>query len=129
MFAAGNLLHAVDTADVAALDGRHVARTVLAWWEHREDPPPGVPLRAVAPLRWVAPSLLRPGDPAPARRRLLVWGEEFRTAPRVVVRQDGREIGRRTLPWSLAPGRVLHVPCSVLTRVDPAGGEVVLGLA
>ncbi|MGW4796200.1 NAD(P)/FAD-dependent oxidoreductase, partial [Nonomuraea sp. NPDC004297] len=30
VFAAGNLLHPVDTADVAALDGRHVAAAVLA---------------------------------------------------------------------------------------------------
>jgi hypothetical protein len=129
VYAVGNLLHAVDTADVAALEGRHVAETVRRWWDRRTEPAPGIDLRVDPPLRWVAPSLLRPGDRAPARRRLLVWGEEFRSVPRLVARQDGRVVGRRTLPWALAPGRVLHVPWSLLASVDPSGGPVVLGLA
>jgi NADPH-dependent 2,4-dienoyl-CoA reductase/sulfur reductase-like enzyme len=31
VFAAGNVLHAADTADIAALDGRHVAEHVRLW--------------------------------------------------------------------------------------------------
>ncbi|MFT4109602.1 NAD(P)/FAD-dependent oxidoreductase, partial [Propionicimonas sp.] len=44
VFAAGNLLHPVDTADRAALDGRHVAASVRAWLAGREQPPAGVQL-------------------------------------------------------------------------------------
>ncbi|MBI4942859.1 MAG: FAD-dependent oxidoreductase, partial [Actinobacteria bacterium] len=67
VFAAGNLLHPVDTADVAALDGRHVAAAVR---RHLASPAPaaaGNRLVPEAPLRWVAPQLLRAGDPAPPR--------------------------------------------------------------
>ncbi|WP_019634942.1 NAD(P)/FAD-dependent oxidoreductase [Actinomadura atramentaria] len=130
VFAAGNLLHPVDTADIAALDGRFVADRVL---DHLAGggaaDPRGVPLVADAPLRWVAPGLLRPGDPAPPRGRLLLWTDELVRVPRVVLTQDGRELSHRTLPWPASPGRVFRVPWSVVRRVRPGGGPVHVGLA
>jgi hypothetical protein len=84
---------------------------------------------ADAPFRWVAPSLLTADGGAPARGRLLLWPDEYRALPRVVARQDGRVVGRRTLPWPLAPGRVFRVPWSVLADADPRGSDVHVGLA
>ncbi|MEV5557761.1 FAD-dependent oxidoreductase [Nonomuraea wenchangensis] len=130
VFAAGNLLHPVDTADVAALDGRHVAAAVLG--HLAGEPAPGgdgVPLVAEAPLRWVAPQLVRPGGPPPSRGRLLLWSDAFRTLPRVTATQDGRVLGRTRLPWPAAPGRVFRVPFSLVAGADPAGGPVRLTLA
>ena len=72
VFAVGNLLHPVDTADIAALDGRHVADHVRAYLDGRRPSTEGVRIQADAPLRWVALSLVRPGDPMPARHRLLL---------------------------------------------------------
>ena len=40
VFAVGNLLHPVDTADGAALDGRHVATAVQAWLRRGDEPVP-----------------------------------------------------------------------------------------
>ncbi|MFD8222384.1 hypothetical protein ACFV2U_54405 [Streptomyces sp. NPDC059697] len=71
VFAAGNLLHAVDTADIAALGGWHAAHQVLAWLDGESTLQPAVPIIADAPFRWVAPGLLRVGAPAPPHRRLL----------------------------------------------------------
>ncbi|MEV4550768.1 NAD(P)/FAD-dependent oxidoreductase [Nonomuraea wenchangensis] len=130
VFAAGNLLHPVDTADVAALDGRHVAAAVLG--HLAGEPAPGgdgVPLVAEAPLRWVAPQLVRPGGPPPSRGKLLLWSDAFRTLPRVTATQDGRVLGRTRLPWPAAPGRVFRVPFSLVAGADPAGGPVRLTLA
>ena len=98
VFGAGNLLHPVDTADVAALDGRHVATSVLRWLETREAALPGVRIVGREPFCWVAPSLLSPGAPAPPRGRLLLWSDEHRPAPRVSAYQAGREIGRAPGP-------------------------------
>ncbi|MFF0223738.1 NAD(P)/FAD-dependent oxidoreductase [Streptomyces sp. NPDC004629] len=128
VFAAGNVLHPVDTADVAALDGRHVAEQVIGHLNGRPRPADGVRLVADAPFRWVAPQILRPGDPAPARDRLLLWTDEFVRFPRVTVRQDGRVIARRALTWPAAPGRVFRVPYGVLSGVSAAGGPVRIGL-
>ncbi|MGW0792527.1 NAD(P)/FAD-dependent oxidoreductase [Streptomyces sp. NPDC002911] len=129
VFAVGNLLHPVDTADVAALDGKHVAEQVNHHLHGRPQPSDGVRLLADSPLRWIAPQILRSGDPAPARSRLLLWTDEFIRVPKVTVRQDGRTLTRRTLPWPAAPGRVVRVPSSVLNGVSAAGGPVHLGLA
>ncbi|MEU3346438.1 FAD-dependent oxidoreductase [Streptomyces sp. NPDC006700] len=128
VFAAGNLLHPVDTADVAALDGRHVARQVVHHLSGEDRPAEGVRLIADAPFRWVAPQILRPGDPAPARGRLLLWTDEFVRLPKVTVRQDGRTLARRTLAWPAAPGRVFRVPAGLLDGVSPTGGPVHIGL-
>ncbi|MFE7135671.1 NAD(P)/FAD-dependent oxidoreductase [Streptomyces sp. NPDC057638] len=132
VFAAGNLLHPVDTADIAALDGRHAADQVLSWLISPDDPAPGVRLLAGDGLRWVAPGLLRPGDPAPPRGRLLLWSDRYVRLPRVTVRQEGRVVARRTLPWPAAPGRVFRVPSSLLPPVRPAGsgqGPLTLSLS
>ena len=129
VFAAGNLVHAVDTADVAALDGAHVATQVRRWLDRPAPVSDGVRILADAPLRWVAPSLVRAGDPAPARGRLLLWTDELIRHPTVVVRQSGREIARRRVPWAASPGRVFRVPFSLLAGHDPAGGDLRISLA
>ncbi|WP_019972191.1 NAD(P)/FAD-dependent oxidoreductase [Mycobacterium sp. 141] len=128
VFAIGNLLHPVDTADIAALDGRHVADQVHHYLDGRRPPQEAIRIQADAPLRWVAPTLLRPGDPAPARGRLLLWTDALVRIPKVVARQDGRVIGRKTLPWPASPGRVFRVPSSILQSADPRGGTVTLSL-
>ncbi|MBB4790395.1 NAD(P)/FAD-dependent oxidoreductase [Streptomyces nodosus] len=128
VFAAGNLLHPVDTADVAALDGKHVAEQVVRYLNGERPSDQGVRLIADAPFRWVAPQLLRPQDPAPARGRLLLWTDEFVRFPKVTVRQDGRVVSRRTLAWPAAPGRVFRVPSGLLDGVSPTGGPVHIGL-
>lgn len=128
VFAIGNLLHPVDTADIAALDGRHVAAQVRRYLGGAAAPGDGIRIEAAAPLRWVAPGLLRPGDPAPARQRLLLWTDTLVRIPKVVARQDGTVIGRKTLPWPASPGRVFRVPSSILDKADRRGGPVTLSL-
>lgn len=128
VYAIGNLLHPVDTADIAALDGRHVAEHVRAYLAGAGPTGIGVRLQAEAPLRWIAPGIIRPGDPAPARRRFLLWTDEFVRAPTVTATQDGRIAGRRRLPWPAAPGRVFRVPSGIVNGVDFRGGPVTLSL-
>ncbi|MFF2653899.1 NAD(P)/FAD-dependent oxidoreductase [Streptomyces sp. NPDC058045] len=128
VFAAGNVLHPVDTADIAALDGTHVAQQVLDHLHGQVPPTDGVRLIADAPFRWVSPQILRPGDPAPARDRLLLWTDTFTRFPTVTARQDGRTT-RKRLTWPAAPGRVFRVPATLLDHITPDGGPVHIGLA
>src|SRR3954454_15227960 len=58
VFAAGNLLHPAETADICALDGRHVAPAVAAYLRGPGDWPTHVRMTSRPPLIWVAPNLL-----------------------------------------------------------------------
>ncbi|WP_182353776.1 NAD(P)/FAD-dependent oxidoreductase [Flaviflexus huanghaiensis] len=128
VFAIGNLLHPVDTADVAALDGEHVVDQVLAYLGGITEHPAGVGLTVDAPLRWVSPNIIRPRDVRPARGKLLFWTDKYVPLPVVEVRQAGRLIGSIRMIWPAAPGRVFRVPASILNRVDYSAGPVTISI-
>ena len=129
VFAVGNLLHPVDTADGAALDGRHVATAVRNWLEHRDEPPKAVRIRTDGALRWVAPQLVSPEGGVPARGDVLFWVDEYRRLPKLRAVQDGRTLATKRTPWPAAPGRVYRAPWSLVANADPAGGDVTVSFA
>ena len=79
MFAAGNLLHGAETADVAALSGSHVAAGVIRYLDGEPWPTARIPIRCEAPLGWISPNALT-ADPshtlAPPRGRFLLRSGE-----------------------------------------------------
>jgi NADPH-dependent 2,4-dienoyl-CoA reductase/sulfur reductase-like enzyme len=127
VFAAGNLLHPAETADVCALDGRHVAPAVVAYLRGPGDWPAHVRLAARGPLAWVAPNLLLSTGHPPPRDRFLLRSTEFVRRARLQVRQGGCEL------WSgrvgrLVPGRSAHIPSGWADGVDAAGGPVIVAV-
>jgi thioredoxin reductase len=129
VFAVGNLIHPVDTADGAALDGRHVAAAVSGWLEHRDEPPKAVRIRTDGPFKWVAPQLVSPEGGVAARGDLLFWVDEYRRLPKLRAVQDGRTLATKRTPWPAAPGRVYRAPWSLVADADPAGGDVTVSFA
>lgn len=122
VFAIGNLIHPVDTADVAALDGRHVVGPVDAYLAGQRGAAAGVRLVAEAPLRWISPGLI--GDVAPPRKKLLAWTETLVRSPTVIARQHGAVLARRRLPWPASPGRMFRIPAGIVAGASPEGGPV-----
>jgi thioredoxin reductase len=123
VFAAGNLLHGAEPADVAALSGRHAAAAVVSWLDDRRWPERLVPLVCREPLSWVAPNAVSDRSDVPSRGRFLLRSSEFLTHPRLEIRQ-----GERVL-WSgrvrrIIPGRSASLPAGWLTEVDPGGGRL-----
>lgn len=129
IFAIGNLVHPVDTADVAALDGASVVPHVMAFLSGRQVPSTVVELTVEPPLRWISPSRLAVDEPVPPRARYLAWSDEFRALPRVVATQDGRTVGSKRLWWPCAPGRAFRIPAGLLARANPAGSQIRIHLA
>jgi thioredoxin reductase len=127
VFAAGNLLHPAETADVCALDGRHVAPSVAAYLRGAREWPARVRMVARGPLAWVAPNLLLAAGHDPPRDRFLLRCREFVRRARIQVRQDGRPLWRGRI-GRLVPGRSAHIPAGWTARVDPAGGPVIVGV-
>src|SRR3954447_5378379 len=127
VFAAGNLLHPAETADICALDGRHVAASVSAYLRGSREWPSGVRLVARDPIAWVAPNLLIAAGHHPPRGRFLFRSREFVRRARVHIRQDGRALWRARI-GRLVPGRSAHIPSKWAESVDPAGGPVLFDL-
>lgn len=129
VFAVGNLLHPVDTADCAALDGRHVVTAVNRWLQHRDAASQAVRIRVAPPLRWVAPQLISPCGGVAPRGDVLFWVDEYRRLPKLRAVQDGRVIGRSRTLWPAAPGRVYRAPWSLVSGANPNGGDVTVSFA
>jgi len=127
LFAAGNVIRGAEPADVAALEGRHLAVAVAehlagaAWPEQRAA------LRCAEPLHWIAPGAVTGPEP-PARGRWLLRAREELRAARVELVQDGRVVHRARLA-RVMPGRSAALAPGWAGRVDPRGGEVLVRVA
>ena len=131
VFAAGNLVHAAETADIAALSGlarrrgtsrRYSAPGRLRPIPGRSRPRAWRPILVEPPLRWISPNAITSAAAPPLGRFVLRSGE-FRGSARLEARQDGRLLAR-SRPVRLMPGRPAHLGAGWLARVDPAGGPV-----
>ena len=124
VFAAGNLDHGAEPADVAALSGRHAGAAAAAFLENdRAWPDKRVALRTEPPLHWIAPNAVAPRAAKPPRGRLLLRASAFLTLPELEVAQDGRTLWRGRVR-RLQPGRSAALPAAWLQAVDPDGGAV-----
>ena len=123
VFAAGNLLHGAETADVAALSGRHAAAAAAEYVRGSSWPERRVRIECEPPLAWISPSATaaRAGDPP--RGRFLLRSREFVRRPRIEIVQDGRVLWPGRI-GSLVPGRSARLPWGWTADVDPAGGGV-----
>lgn len=125
VFAAGNLLHAVERAGFAAEEGRAVAVPVLHRLLGTEEPGGQGPSLVVdAPLRWIAPNMAGTVGVRPPRERFLLRAARPLARPVLVVTQDGRELHRQRKLSATGPGRSLHLAAGWLDRVDPHGSAV-----
>ena len=123
VFAAGNLIHPAETADVAALTGRHAARHIAAALATSPVPSGArVPLVVEPPLRWITPGAVRP-PLLPPRGRFLLRSDSFRPAGRIEVCQGPRLLAS-SRTGRLIPTRPVHLPGRWVTHVDPAAGPV-----
>jgi hypothetical protein len=134
-------VHAAETADIAALSGRHAARHIAA--ALRAGVPgalvpgelapgtlapgalaPGMrrPMLVEPPLWWISPNVITSAAPPPLGRFVL-RSQAFRRMTRLEVSQDGRLLAR-SRPVRMMPARPVHLTASWLSQVDPTGGPV-----
>jgi thioredoxin reductase len=124
VFAAGNLLHGAEPADVAALGGVHAAASVARWLGGgTPQPVTAVPIVCRPPLHWISPSAIGPFRDAPPRGRFLIRSTAFLQAPVLELRQAGRLLWRGSRR-SLVPGRSAALPWAWIAEVDGSGGPI-----
>lgn len=127
LFAAGNLLHGAEPADVAALTGRHAAAAVVRWLDERDPWPDRVPVVCRPPLLWISPNAVSSGEPPP-RDRFALRSSAFLAGVEIEIRQHD------LLLWTgrlrrMVPGRSSSLPASWLVKVDPHGSAIDVQLA
>ena len=126
VFAAGNLVHAAETADVAALSGRHAARAAHAFLGGRPWPE-AAPLAIVVepPIRWIAPSAVAADVRSVPHGHFLIRIDRFLDAPEIEVRQDARVLARQRYR-RLAPARSIHLDAAWLDAAAADGPPIVV---
>jgi thioredoxin reductase len=123
VFAAGNLVHAAETADIAAAGGQHAARQIAAALRAgRPRPAERIGVTVAAPLSWISPNALRVPGPPPPRGHFLLRSEVFERLARLEVRQDGRVLA--TARARLIPGRPVHLGAGWTAQAEPSAGPV-----
>jgi hypothetical protein len=129
VFAAGNLIHAAEPADVAALGGRHAAQSAVRWLSEQGPwPASAIPIACRPPLGWISPSAVSPEPQAPPRERFLLRSSAFLRRPEIEIRQDGRALWRGTVA-RVGPGRSRALLPDWAASVDAGGGTVEIALA
>ncbi|HEX5896009.1 MAG TPA: NAD(P)/FAD-dependent oxidoreductase [Thermoleophilaceae bacterium] len=129
VFAAGNLLHGAETADVAALGGRHAGALAAAFLsDGHEWPEARVPIECEPPLHWIAPNVVVPNAGAPPRGRFALRSSEFASRPRIEIEQGGRTLWAGRVA-RLVPGRSARLPHAWTDSVDPSAEPVRVRLA
>ena len=122
LYAAGNLVHPVETADRCALGGRRAARGIDA--RLRSARAGGlIRLEFGPPLAWAWPNLIEPGRPPD---HILVRATEPVRGSQVVARQAGRTLGRARVRGGM-PNRHASLPGTLLSGMRD-GDPVVLEL-
>ena len=124
VFAAGNLLRGVETADWAAQEGRSAARSVARFLENADWPATRVEVRVEAPLAWICPNVIASDSRvAPFRFR----SHEFRDNAILQLRQDGRVLYQKRFHRLIA-NVSLNLNGDWIRQVEFSGGPVILGV-
>jgi hypothetical protein len=117
IFAAGNLLRGVETADWAALEGRRAARGIARFLDKAEWPVNRVEVRVEAPLAWICPNLLT-SDSRVGHFRFR--SNEFRQHAHLQVRQGGHVLDQKQISH-LKANTSLNLSSEWVGKVDFSG--------
>lgn len=122
VFAAGNLLRGVETADWAALEGRAAARSVARWLENAHWSASRLEVQTEAPVSWICPNVLSPDVRVDGFR---FWSKEFRKNASLQLKQGGRVLYEKRVGW-LRANVALNLQGSWVEKVEYAGEPVKL---
>ena len=127
VFAIGNLVHPVETADRCALDGISVADSVIDYLDHGPRHDAVIDVIAGEAVSWVSPGKIRfDGRAAPGR--FTIWPDKALRSARVAVSQGDKPIATRRLIDGAVPGRPVGLSARFVGAVDPEGPPVRVSL-
>jgi len=122
IFAAGNLLRGVETADWAALEGRSAAQSIARYLENAEWSGVRLEVQPEAPIDWICPNVLSPDIRVDGFR---FRSSEFRQNVSLHLTQGGRALYQKRLS-RLKANDSINLGSEWVKKVDYAGEPVKL---
>ena len=109
VFAAGNLVHAAETADMAALSGRAAAHSIKDYlctgnWTTRQP----LPIEFDAPILWTSPAAIHPGQMTAPNGHFTLRVAELVHRPILRVRQGDRMLWQKQY-WRMIPNLPVYL--------------------
>jgi hypothetical protein len=124
VFAAGNLLRGVETADWAALEGRAAAQSMTRYLENAQWNGSRLEVQTDAPIDWICPNILSPDVPVD---RFRFRSSEFRQNVNLQLTQGGRVLHQKQFS-RLRANDSLNLSGEWVKKVDYAGEPIKLVL-
>ena len=122
VFAAGNLLRGVETADWAALEGRGAAWSMARYLENANWSASRLGVECEAPILWICPNVLSPDVRVEGFR---FWSKEFRKNATLQLKQGERVFYEKRIGW-LKANVALNLSSEWIVKVDYAKEPVKL---
>ena len=122
VFAAGNLLRGVETADWAALEGRAAARSMARYLENAQWSASRLEIQPEAPIEWICPNVLSPDVRVEGFR---FWSKDFHKNATLQLKQSGQVLYEKKLGW-LKANVALSLSNDWVEKVDYAKEPVQL---
>lgn len=124
VFAAGNLVHAAETADIAALSGVHVADYVRdyldsGWWPAVGE----IPLEIANPIQWISPQVIHSGPHRAPQGHFTLRVNDVLSRTTLSVWQDDRLLWQRQYR-TLIPNLPVYVADHWIKDVHGNAGPV-----
>lgn len=124
IFAAGNLLRGVETADWAALEGRRAAHSIARFLDQAEWPVNRVEIQAEPPVAWICPNVIIPSSGV---NQFRFRSHEFRAHAYLQVEQGGHVLYQKRISH-LKANTSLNLSSNWVEKVDFAGESIKLVL-
>ncbi|HLO14057.1 MAG TPA: FAD-dependent oxidoreductase [Anaerolineales bacterium] len=122
IFAAGNLLRGVETADWAALEGRSAARSIARFLENAQWNENRLEVQVEPPLAWICPNIIIPDSRVGQFR---FRSNEFCDHPHLQLNQGGRVLYQKQFR-RLNANTSLNLDGAWVEKVDFSGEPVKL---
>jgi len=122
VFAAGNLLRGVETADWAALEGKSAAQSMVRYLENAQWSASRLGVECESPISWICPNVLSPDVHV---ERFRFWSKEFRKNSTLQLKQGERVLYEKKVGW-LKANVALNLSSEWIKKVDYASQPVKL---
>ena len=123
VFATGNMIHPAETADIASLSGRAVAKSVHHYLNSETWSQEIIDIVVHEPLLWVSPHRISPRQVNTSHRHFILRVSQFLKQPTLEVWQGDLCLWKKRY-WQMIPNLPVHLSDKWLDRVDHNGDSI-----